>query len=167
MMSLSEASYSAQISVAVVLLGVLGASSVTERDFAAPTDERAVLVDNIGTYGRKISTKPPTAQKFFDQGLRLAYGFCFPEAIASFEEAQQYDSHHPMLDWGLALATGPNPNSRKNGFPDGPHGDGRKAIAAARAHSGTATAVERALIESLSVQYDIDRYPDRDVRDEK
>ena len=72
-----------------------------------------------------------------------------------------------MLDWGLALAMGPNPNSRKNAFPDDPHGDGRKAITIARAHLAGATAVEQALIESLSVQYHTDRDPDRAVRDEK
>jgi tetratricopeptide (TPR) repeat protein len=166
-MKLSVSSYYAQISVAVVLLGVLGANSITERCPAAPADEHAVLVGNIGTYGRKISTKSPTAQKFFDQGLRLVYGYYFPEAIASFEEAQQCDPDHPMLDWGLALAMGPNPNSRKNSFPDDPHGDGRKAIASAHAHLARATPAERALIESLSVQYDTDRYPDRAVRDEK
>jgi hypothetical protein len=71
-MRLSEANFYAKISVAAVLLGVLGANSVTERSFAAPADEHAVLVDNIGTYGRKISTKSPIAQKFFDRGLRLA-----------------------------------------------------------------------------------------------
>jgi tetratricopeptide (TPR) repeat protein len=166
-MKLSVSSYYAQISVAVVLLGVLGANSITERGSEAPADEHAVLVDNIGTYGRKISTKSPIAQKFFDQGLRLVYGYYFPEAIASFEEAQQYDPDHPMLDWGLALAMGPNPNSRKNSFPDDPHGDGRKAIASAHAHLARATPAERALIESLTVQYDTDRYPDRAVRDEK
>ena len=166
-MKLSESSYYAQISVALFLLGVLGANSLSERDFAAPAEEHAVLVDNIGTYGRKISTKSPIAQKFFDQGLRLVYGYYFPEAIASFEEAQQYDPDHPMLDWGLALAMGPNPNSRKNSFPDDPHGDGRKAIASAHAHLARATPAERALIENLSVQYDTDRYPDRAVRDEK
>jgi tetratricopeptide (TPR) repeat protein len=153
--------------VALFLLGVLGAVSTTERGFSAPSNEHAVLVDNIGTYGRKISTKNPLAQKFFDQGLRLVFGYYFPEAIASFEEAQKYDPDHPMLDWGLALAMGPNPNSRKNGFPDDPHGDGQKAIAMARAHLSRATPTERAIIESLSVEYDIDRYPDRAVRDEK
>src|SRR5215469_16986419 len=151
-MRLSESSFYAQISVAAVLLGGLGANSVTERGFAAPADEHAVLVDNIGTYGRKISTKNPLAQKFFDQGLRLVYGYYFPEAIASFEEAQQYDPDHPMIDWGLALAMGPNPNSRKNGFPDDPHGDGKKAMANARAHLTRATPAERALIEALSVR---------------
>ena len=98
-----------QISMAVVLLGLVGANSVAERGIAAPSGQHAVLVDNIGTYGRKISTTAPLAQKFFDQGLRLVYGYYFPEAIASFEEAQQYDPDHPMLDWGLALAMGPNP----------------------------------------------------------
>ncbi len=139
-----------QISVVLVLLGLFGANSVAERALAASSGQHAVLVDDIGTYGRKISTTSPLAQKFFDQGLRLVYGYYFPEAIASFEEAQQYDPDHPMIDWGLALAMGPNPNSRKNGFPDDPHGDGRKAIATARAHLSRATAVERALIESLS-----------------
>jgi len=157
----------AQVSVAVVLIGLVGANSVAERGLAAQSGEHAVLVDNIGTYGRKISTTSPLAQKFFDQGLRLIYGYYFPEAIASFEEAQKYDPDHPMLDWGLALAMGPNPNSRKNGFPDDPHGDGRKAVTAARAHLARASAVERALIESLSVQYDNDQYPDRAIRDEK
>jgi len=115
-MRLSESCFYAQISVAAVLLGVLGANSVTERGFAAPANARAVLVDNIGTYGRKISPKNPLAQKFFDQGLRLVYGYYFPEAIASFQEAQRYDPDHPILDWGLALAMGPNPNSRKKYF---------------------------------------------------
>ena len=50
-MKLSISSYYAQISVAVVLLGVL---SITESGSVAPADEHAVLVDNIGTYGRKI-----------------------------------------------------------------------------------------------------------------
>ena len=166
-MRLSKSTFRGQISVAVVLLGLLGANSVGERGIASSSGQHAVLVDNIGTYGRKISTTSPLAQKFFDQGLRLVYGYYFPEAIASFEEAQQYDPDHPMLDWGLALAMGPNPNSRKNSFPDDPHGDGRKAIANARDHLARATAVERALIESLSVQYETDRYPDRAGRDEK
>lgn len=146
-MRLSESSYCGQISVAVALFGMLGPTLRSEREFAATADEHAVLVDDIGTYSRRISTNSPMAQKFFDQGLRLVYGYYFPEAIASFEEAQRYDPDHPMLDWGLALAMGPNPNSRKNSFPDDPHGDGKKAMANARAHLTRATPAERALIE--------------------
>ena len=63
-----------------------------------------------------------------------------------------------MLDWGLALAMGPNPNSRKKSFPDDPHDDGNKAIANARAHLPRATMEERALIEALSVRFDTDQF---------
>jgi tetratricopeptide (TPR) repeat protein len=129
--------------------------------------EQATLVPGLGTYGRKISTPSNLAQKFFDQGLNLTYGYYFPEAIATFQEALRHDPQHPMIEWGLALAIGPNPNSRKNGFPDDPHGEGRKAVAAARSHLSRATPIERALVESLSVLYDIDNYPDRAVRDDK
>ena len=133
----------------------------------ARSTESAVLVPDIGTYGRKISTSSPLAQKFFDQGLRLLYGYYFPEAIASFQEAQRHDPDNPMISWGLAFATGPNPNSRKNGFPDDPQGEGRKAIITAQTHLTKAKPVERALIESLSVLYDLDHYPDRLTRDNK
>src|SRR5215467_6768300 len=133
---------------------VMKAYTKTEGGPSVSTGAHAVLVDNTGTYSRKISTNSPLAQKFFDQGLRLTFGYYFPEAIASFEEAQQYDPDHPMLDWGLALAMSPNPNSRKNSFPDDPHDDGKRAMARARAHLARATPAERALIEALSVRYD-------------
>jgi tetratricopeptide (TPR) repeat protein len=127
----------------------------------------AILVDGVGTYSRRISSSSPDAQKFFDQGLRLAFGYYFPEAIASFQEAQRYDPDHPMIGWGLALAAGPSPNSRFTGFPDDPQGEARKAIAAARTRIERASPVERALIETLAVRYDIDSYPDRKQRDDR
>ena len=68
-----------------------------------------------------------------------------------------------MLHWGLALALGPIPNSRFLAFPDDPKAEGRKAIAAARAHAAKATGVEQSLIETLSVRYDSERYIDRDL----
>jgi tetratricopeptide (TPR) repeat protein len=125
----------------------------------------AVVLEGIGTYSRPITTTSVEAQKFFDQGLRLTFGYYFPEAIASFQEAQRYDPDHPMLGWGLALAAGPSPNSRFTGFADDPQGEARKAISAARGHSERASAVERALIETLTVRYDVDSYPDRAQRD--
>jgi tetratricopeptide (TPR) repeat protein len=127
--------------------------------------EFAVLIDGLGTYHRPISTKSELAQKFFDQGLRLVYGYYSPEATASFREALRHDPENPMLYWGLALALGPIPNSRFLAFRDDPKEEGRKAIAAAREHAAKGTPVEQALIETLSVRYDIDRYLDRDLRD--
>jgi len=53
---------------------------------SASDGQFAVLVDGLGTYSRKISTKSEMAQKFFDQGLRLVYGYYSPEATASFND---------------------------------------------------------------------------------
>ena len=49
-------------------------------------EPRAVLVPGSGIYSRKISTQNSYSQVFFDQGLRLAWGFYFPESIASYQE---------------------------------------------------------------------------------
>jgi tetratricopeptide (TPR) repeat protein len=131
------------------------------------TSASAILIEGLGTYGRKISTQSQLAQQFFDQGLRLTYGYYFPEAIASFQEAQRHDPEHPMIFWGLALAMAPNPNSRFLGFPDDPQGHGRESIAAAHARRNKASAVERALIEALFVLYDKDTYAAPTERDLK
>jgi len=167
MLFLLVASASAQSPPATQPSPVIKKYAMAEGGLTVPAGKHAVLVDNIGTYSRKISTNSTLAQKFFDQGLRVTFGYYFPEAIASFREAQQYDPDHPMLDWGLALAMGPNPNSRKNSFPDDPHHDGKKAIANARVHLARATPAERSLIEALSVRYDAEQFPDRATRDEK
>jgi len=45
---------------------------LSNRERLCGTSQRARgIVDNIGSHGRKISTKYPLAQGFFDQGLRL------------------------------------------------------------------------------------------------
>ena len=42
------------------------------------------LYTNLGNYSHAISTRVPKAQQYFDQGLRLAYGFNHDEAIRAF-----------------------------------------------------------------------------------
>ena len=91
-------------------------------------DREAILIAGSGTYHRKISTDQPVAQDFFDQGLRYAWGFYFPESIASYQRASMSDPNHPMIYWGLAHAMGPNPNSRYSGMPDDPKSEGLRAI---------------------------------------
>lgn len=134
---------------------------------AQPTgDTRAVLVPGAGTYSRSISTDSETAQQFFDQGLRLAWGFYFPESIASYQEAARHDPDHPMIYWGMAHAMGPNPNSRYSRLPDDPQGEGLKAIRKALELIDNATPQERELIEALYVRYNKDAIPDGDARDQ-
>ena len=126
----------------------------------------AVLVPGSGTYSRKISTQNPQAQAFFDQGLRLAWGFYFPESIASFQEAARMDPDHPMHFWGMAYAMGPNPNSRYAQMPDDPKGEGLKAIKKALDRIDRATPLEAKLISALHVLYDQQTIPDQDERDQ-
>ena len=126
----------------------------------------AVLVPGSGTYSRKISTQNPLAQAFFDQGLRLAWGFYFPESIASFQEAARIDPDQPMHFWGMAYAMGPNPNSRYARMPDDPKGEGLKAIKKALDRIDHATPLEAKLIRALHVLYDQQTIPDQDDRDQ-
>lgn len=134
----------------------------------SPTSpDSATIVDGLGSYSRRISTNSQLAQQFFDQGLRLTYGYYFPEAIASFQQALQHEPEHPMIYWGMALAMGPNPNSRFINFPDDPRGEGRKAIKEAHARHDKASPVERALIDALYVRFDAESFSNRDERDLK
>ena len=127
---------------------------------------RAVLVEGSGTYSRKISTKSSQAQTFFDQGLRLAWGFYFPESIASYQEASRMDPDHPMPFWGMAHAIGPNPNSRYARMPDDPKGEGLKAINNALERIGRASPLEAKLIRAMHVLYNQQAIPDQDDRDQ-
>ncbi len=129
------------------------------------SEPRAVLVEGSGTYSRKISTQNPQAQAFFDQGLRLAWGFYFPESIASYQEAARLDPDHPMPFWGMAHAMGPNPNSRYAQMPDDPKGEGLKAINRALERIDRASPLEAKLIRALHVLYDQQTIPDQDERD--
>ena len=127
---------------------------------------QAVLVPGSGTYSRKISTQNSQSQIFFDQGLRLAWGFYFPESIASYQEASRMDPSHPMPFWGMAHAMGPNPNSRYARMPDDPKGEGFKAINKALDRINRATPLEAKLIRALYVLYDSKTIPDKDKRDQ-
>ena len=129
-------------------------------------DERAILVPGAGTYSRSITTDVGEAQAFFDQGLRLAWGFYFPESIASYQEAARLDPDHPMPHWGMAHAMGPNPNSRYARMPDDPRGEGKKAIDRALARIDRANPLERSMIEALAVLYDQAAIADNAARDQ-
>ena len=125
----------------------------------------APIVPGSGTYSREISTDNPRAKVFFDQGLRLAWGFYFPESIASYQEAARLDPTHPMPYWGMAHAMGPNPNSRYARMPDDPRGEGLKAINNALALIDRASPIEARLIRALHILYDKTAIPDPDARD--
>lgn len=140
-------------------------SNTTLVDQMPPGEARAPLIEGSGTYSRSISTESELAQKFFDQGLRFAWGFYFPEAIASHQEAARHDPEHPMPYWGMAHAMGPNPNSRYARMPDDPQGEGLNAIRMALERIDRANDIERELINALYVRYDKESIADDSERD--
>jgi len=69
------------------------------------------LIANLGNLNHPVTTSNPEAQKFFNQGLTLIYGFNRDAAYVSFKKATELDPKLAMGYWGMALALGTNINS--------------------------------------------------------
>ena len=108
------------------------------------------LYDNLGSHHFSISTKIPRAQQFFDQGLRLTYGFNHGEAIRAFNEAVRIDPACAMCYWGTALAYGPHVNA---GMDSASSVAAYSAVRKAVALAPRATAREQAYIRALARRY--------------
>ena len=77
------------------------------------TKDPAPLFDNMGKYHFSVKTDSEMAARYFDQGIKLVYGFNMGEAHRAFSEAAGLDSNFVMAYWGKALALGPNLNDTK------------------------------------------------------
>jgi tetratricopeptide (TPR) repeat protein len=122
------------------------------------------LYDGLGSHSFKITTTSPEAQRYFDQGLRLVFGFSHGAAIRSFREAARLDPGCAMAHWGIALANGPHIN-----LPIVPPPAAEvawKELGLAQAAAAQATPVERALIGALSRRYAHPQPDDRSSLDQ-
>ena len=70
----------------------------------------APVLEGLGDHHHKVTTSSERAQLFFDQGLKLTYGFNHQEALRAFKEAARLDPECAMAYWGWALVLGPNLN---------------------------------------------------------
>jgi tetratricopeptide (TPR) repeat protein len=121
---------------------------------ATPNPEAPVrLMPGLGEVRHPVSTKNKEAQQFFDQGLKLVYGFNHDEARRSFERAAELDPKLAMAWWGIALTLGPNYN-----LPVDPEREkaGYDAVQKAIALQTNASDPERAYIDALAVRYSND-----------
>jgi len=108
------------------------------------------LYTNLGTHQKSIGTKVPAAQQYFDQGLRLTYGFNHAEAIRSYTRAAELDPACAMCWWGVAYAYGPHVNA---GMDSASGVLAYQAVQKAIGLSKAAPAWQRAYIEALSARY--------------
>jgi tetratricopeptide (TPR) repeat protein len=112
---------------------------------AAPGEKPVALYPGLGIWTHPIATRNPQAQKFFDQGLALLYGFNRYEALRSFRKALELDPQAAMAQWGVAMALGPYINMDLD--PDVHTKDACDAAAAGLRITGTSGA-DRAWLEA-------------------
>ena len=115
------------------------------------------LWEGLGDLSYPITTDSDMAQRYFDQGLRLAYAFNHGEAYRAFKKAQELDPGCAMCFWGEAFVLGANINAA---MEPGAVQPAFVALTNAKARSAGASARERALIDALATRYSPD--PDAD-----
>lgn len=120
------------------------------------------LYANLGTLAFPISTRNPKAQAYFNQGMRLSFGFNHAEAQRAFQAAQQLDPDCAMCFWGEALVLGPNINVPMMPEANAP---ALAALARAVALKGRTSELEQMLIGALEKRYAADAPPDRSALD--
>ncbi|HYC71053.1 MAG TPA: tetratricopeptide repeat protein [Opitutaceae bacterium] len=118
---------------------------------AAGSDAPLLDPADYGHFQRRATTRSPEAQRWFNQGLALAYSFDHDNAIRSFQEATKLDPEFALAWWGIAHAAGMHINlpiltPDRNALA-------REALGHAQRHAAKATPVERALIAAQAKRY--------------
>ena len=166
----NNASVSELIDPAAIAAGVCGGSEKHATTFKpaqlamvspaeAVADDAAdpPLWEGLGNLSYPITTDSDTAQRYFDQGLRLAYAFNHAEAYRAFKKAQELDPGCAMCFWGEAFVLGANINAAMEPAAVQP---AFVALTNAKARAAGASAHEHALIEALATRYSTDPDPD-------
>jgi len=143
--------------VAIWLVALCLASPARAQTVSPPP-----LYPGLGKTHHKITTSKSQAQKYFDQGLALKYGFNHDEAYRAFQYAAQLDPNCAMAYWGMALVLGPNINWPMDSTLEAQaYAHVQKALQLA----SSATPVERDYIEAMARRYAATGSTDRSGRD--
>jgi hypothetical protein len=136
------------ICVCGLAAGAISTANSSEKEKRAP-----VLMPGLGEVHHPVSTKNRQAQQFFDQGLKLVFGFNHDEARRSFQRAAELDPKLAMAWWGVALTLGPNYN-----LPVDPEREkaGYEAAQRALALEANASEPENGYINAVVVRYSND-----------
>ncbi len=143
-------------------LGGAGLLVLTGAVFAAEANKIAPLFDGLGNHQHPITTTSKLAQRYFDQGLTLCFGFNHKEAIRSFRGALKHDPDCAMAYWGIAYASGPHVN-RPMDKEDNSHA--WDALQKALALKSKANANEQAYIDAMAKRYQLEFAEDRSALD--
>lgn len=125
--------------------------------------ESPPFYEGLGDFTYPVTTKSEKAQRYFDQGIVLAFGFNHSEAARSFREASRLDPGFAMAYWGEALVLGPNINA---GMEDSAVKPAYRAVQKALGLSSKVSGKENDLIKALAERYSPGPVPDRTAFDE-
>ena len=120
----------------------------------SPPQKPPMLLAGTGAHRHPIATSNPETQKFFDQGLTMAYGFNHEEAYRSFAKAAELDPKASMPHWGMAIVLGANYNDPAP--VDERLLKARAEVEKALALSAGGPENERAYVETLAIRYPAD-----------
>ena len=121
-------------------------------------DNIAPLLEGYDAVNYPISTKDTLVQRYFNQGMTLAYGFNHAEAARSFYYATKLDPNCAMAFWGYAYVLGPNYNA---GMEDDNYERAYEAIQNAKLLASNATKKEQQFIDVMSKRYTAEPPEDR------
>ena len=147
------------VSIGTLLMFVWLAAPVgAQHQHGTPAAPGVRPMAGLGHHHHAITTMSGQAQRFFDQGLVLVYGFNHGQAIRLFQRAAELDPKAPMPLWGIALAYGPNINDF-----DMDRDRARTAddyVKKAQALGANGSERERAYIQALATRYSGDPQAD-------
>lgn len=123
----------------------------------------APLFKGLGAHKAAVVSRNPEAQRYFDQGVNLLFGFNHAEAIRSFREAARLDPECAMCWWGMSFALGPNINLP---MPADAVAPAWQALQQAQRLAAQGSARDRQWIAALATRYSTDPKADRHALDE-
>jgi tetratricopeptide (TPR) repeat protein len=126
------------------------------------TKETVPLFNDLGDHHHPVMTSSNSAQRYFDQGLRLVYAFNHDEAERAFREAARIDPNCAMAWWGVAYALGPNYNLPIDAAR---HAKAVEAVRKAQDVGSSASEAERAYIAAIATRYSADPKAERAALD--
>jgi len=136
---------------AFLVVLIVGGIAAAQHQHSGTANVPAERFTSLGDTHHPVSTRDPEAQKSFDQGLALLYGFNHEEASRAFVRAAQQDPNLAMAYWGAALVSGVNYNAPE--FPELLKA-ARESLKNAQALAPKTSASEQAYIAALAKRYD-------------
>ncbi|HEV2762763.1 MAG TPA: hypothetical protein VGV38_07205, partial [Pyrinomonadaceae bacterium] len=143
----------------VLALLVSCGAAFGQHQHPASVSRPATLIPNLGAFSFPVSTRSEEAQKFFDQGVILVYGFNHDEAGRAFRRAAELDPRMALAHWGVAMSVGPNYN--ETSIPAARMRAAHEAVARGLALAADAPEHERAYLEALSKRFPADPQADQ------